>query len=319
MRTVRPYWSARATAVAMPASAASVDTTLSARCIAHPLKLGTLGHLEYYSSICWSSRYNMAMGYIVDTHCHIHDDEFNFDVDSVFNEAKIAEVGQLICIGTSAEDSQKAVDFAKKYNGVWASVGLHPHDAKLGEDDFEILARLIGENTVVAVGECGLDYYYDNSPRNDQIKALEYQLQLAVSSNKPCIFHVREAFADFWGVLKNFPDVKGVIHSFSESIENAKIAVENGLFVGLNGIISFKNSEDLRTVARQIPIGSIVLETDAPFLTPTPLRGTINVPANVRLVAACLAEVRGESLAQLIEATTSNAHALFGLDPSQII
>jgi TatD DNase family protein len=257
--------------------------------------------------------------YLVDTHCHIHDEEFSFDQSSVFESAIDAGVRQLICVGTSGSDSEKAASYVHDRAGLWASAGLHPHHAKLGEDDLETIARLAVDPKVVAIGEFGLDYYYDNSPRADQIKCLEYQLQLALSFNKPCIFHVRDAFDDFWPVLDNFPGVRGVLHSFSATGTEVEAALKRGLYMGLNGIMTFTKDERQLDAMKLIPLQNIVLETDSPFLTPTPLRGTINVPANVRLVAACLAEMRGESLDRLVEATTQNAHKLFSLNSSEII
>lgn len=258
------------------------------------------------------------MSFLVDTHCHIHDKEFTFAND-IFDTAKVANVRQMICIGTSGADSQDAVEFVQDRPGLWASVGLHPHDAKAGKKDLEIIAMLVDEPKVVAVGEFGLDYHYDNSPRADQIKAFEYQLQLAVSLDKPCIFHVREAFSDFWPVLDNFRGVRGVIHSFSATSTEVDEAVKRDLYMGINGIMTFTKINTQLDAVRRAPLAKMVLETDAPFLTPTPLRGTMNVPANVRLVAAYLAEMRGETLDLLIEATTKNAQQLFSLDPSEII
>lgn len=257
--------------------------------------------------------------HIVDTHCHIHDREFSFDQADVVESAVAADVRQLICVGTSGEDSEHAVEFVESITGMWASVGLHPHDAKLSEDNFETIARLAGHPKVVAIGECGLDYYYNNSPKVDQIQALEYQLQLAQSVGKPCIFHVRDAFADFWPILSNFSGVRGVVHSFTTGVSEVDECVKRGLYMGLNGIMTFTKEVAQLEAATYIPLESLLLETDSPFLTPSPLRGTINVPANVRLVAACLAEMRGETLNQLIEATTTNAQKLFSLNQSEYI
>jgi len=256
--------------------------------------------------------------YLVDTHCHIHDVDLSFDLSEVFKTARENDVRQLICIGTSGEDSEKAVEFARQYDGVWATVGLHPHDAKLGEDDFEMLARLVADPKVVAIGECGLDYYYNNSPKADQKQALEYQLQLAQSAGKPCTFHVRDAFDDFWPILDNFPGVSGVIHSFSTSSDVLEQALKRGLYISLNGIMTFTKDQNQLAAAKAVPLAKMVLETDAPFLTPSPLRGTMNLPANVRLVAAYLAELRGETLEQLIQATTTNAQLLFSLDSTTL-
>jgi TatD DNase family protein len=257
--------------------------------------------------------------HLIDTHCHIHDTEFGFDLTQVYSGALEANVRQMICIGTSGQDSERAVEFCADKEGLFASIGLHPHDAKMGEDDLEMIARLTMMPKVVAIGEFGLDYYYENSPKADQLVALEYQLQLATSFNKPCVFHVREAFADFWPVLDNFRGVRGVIHSFTSGKEDVEQALERGLYLGINGILTFTKDQSQIEAMKSIPLQNLVLETDAPFLTPTPLRGTMNVPANVRLVAACLAEMRGESLDSLIEATTNNAQTLFSLPSNELL
>lgn len=257
--------------------------------------------------------------HLVDTHCHIHDTSFTFDKEQVLESAISADVRQLICVGTSGEDSERAVEFVENKSGLWASVGLHPHDARLSEDNFETIARLAGHQKVVAIGECGLDYHYNNSPKADQIQALEYQLQLAQSVNKPCIFHVRDAFSDFWPILDNFSGIRGVVHSFTATKTEVDECLKRGIYVGLNGIMTFTKEVTQLEAVTYMPLENIVLETDSPFLTPSPLRGTINVPANVRLVAACLAEMRGETLNQLIEATTTNAQKLFSLNKSELI
>lgn len=248
---------------------------------------------------------------LIDTHCHIHDPEFGFDVSTVLTDAHASGVEKMICIGTNGMDSEQAVAFAHQYDNIWATVGLHPHDAKVGEDDFEILARLASDEKVVGIGECGLDYYYDHSPKSAQKVALEYQLQLALSVGKPLSFHVRDAFDDFWSILDNFVGVRGVIHSFTASTLEVEEAMKRGLYIALNGIMTFTKEQYQRDAAKAVPLEKLMLETDAPFLTPTPLRGKMNVPANVRLVAAYLAELRGEPLDKLIEATTKNAQTLF--------
>lgn len=261
---------------------------------------------------------------LVDTHCHIHDKEYKFDIPKIFENAANQDVSTMICIGTSALDSQNAVEFAHKHPNCYATVGLHPHDAKLGEDDFEILASLANDPKVVAIGEFGLDYFYENSPKADQIKALRYQLELALSANKPCVFHVREAqkqdksatgraFADFWPIFDEFTGIRGVIHSFSSSIEDLEEALKRGLYIGLNGIMTFTKDEKQLAAAKAVPLDRLLLETDSPFLTPTPKRGTINEPSNVRLVAEFLSRLRGESITTLADTTTGNAHTLFGI------
>jgi TatD DNase family protein len=172
----------------------------------------------------------------------------------------------------------------------------------------------------VAIGEFGLDYYYENSSMEDQQKALRYQLELAASSNKPCVFHIRDsqkqggsAFDDFWPIFDEFTGIKGVIHSFSAGEKELKECLKRGLYIGLNGIMTFSKDDKQLAAAKAVPLNRLLLETDAPFLTPAPKRGTINEPANVELVAEFLSRLRGESVAMLAEATTGNAHALFGI------
>lgn len=262
---------------------------------------------------------------LVDTHCHIHDAEYNYDIPTILENAKKAGVDSLICIGTSALDSQQAVQFVEDKPGLFAAVGLHPHDAKLGEDDFEILASLANNPKVVAVGEFGLDYYYGNSSKVDQLKALHYQLELALSAGKPCVFHIRDsnggpddipgsAYEDFFEVFDKFTGVRGVVHSFSATNIELQECLKRGLYISLNGIMTFSKVQKQLDAAKAIPLDKLLLETDSPFLTPVPKRGTINEPSNVRLVAEFLSRLRGESLETLAEATTGNARTLFGIN-----
>lgn len=250
---------------------------------------------------------------LIDTHCHIHDPKYELQVPEVLNNAQKAGVRSIVCIGTSALDSQQAVEFVKDKPNCFASIGLHPHDAKLGEDDFELLANLINKPKVIAIGEFGLDYFYENSPKADQITALRYQLELAANSGKPCIFHIREAFDDFWPIFDEYTGIKGVVHSFTAGEKELNECLKRGLFIGLNGIMTFTKDQGQLGAAKAVPLDKLLLETDSPFLTPVPKRGTINEPANVELVAEFLSRLRGESVATLAEATTGNAHALFGI------
>ncbi len=250
---------------------------------------------------------------LIDTHCHIQDTDFESIITRVLQNAKDAGVVQLVAVGADGESSEAAVRFAQQHEGCFASVGLHPHDAKLGEDTFETIARLATEKKVVAIGECGLDYYYDNSPKADQQRALEYQLYLARSLNLPCIFHVRDAFDDFWPIFDRFSGLRGVVHSFSATPRELDQVLSRGLYVGLNGIMTFTKDEKQLAAAQAVPLEKLLLETDAPFLTPPPKRGTMNEPANVDLVAAFLARLRGESLEVLHKATTDNARSLYRL------
>lgn len=244
----------------------------------------------------------------IDTHCHIHDSEFYpNDREDVYNRAVGADV-KMICIGTSEKSSAEAVEFVKNHENTWATVGVHPHDTKDGWAKIgEILAKK--HDSVVGIGEIGLDYFYDNSPRDTQIAALEQQLQWASDYDLPVSFHVRESFDDFWPIFANFAGVKGVLHSFTDSTKNLEKALSEGLFIGVNGISTFSKTN--QAIWDQIPLDKFLLETDAPFLTPVPFRGKINEPTYVREVAAYHARKRDISLHEIAKATSKNAMALF--------
>lgn len=247
---------------------------------------------------------------LVDTHCHIHEVGYPIDVEEVLARAREAGVEKMICVGTSEVSSVEALDFASKHDNIYASVGVHPHDSKDGYGKIDDLVRASAKK-LVAVGEIGLDYFYTHSPREVQIKALESQIQIALSYNLPIIFHVREAFDDFWSIIDNFHGVRGVLHSFTDSQANLEAGMERGLYVGVNGISTFTKDQSQKELFARIPIDRLLFETDAPFLTPVPKRGTINEPAFVVLVANAQANARSISLDEISAATTANAVKLF--------
>ncbi len=230
---------------------------------------------------------------LADSHCHIHFSEYDYDIDKTLEGAKQAGVNMLIAISTDVTNSIESIEFAKTHSSVVATVGIHPHEATktLKNNLFGDLEKLIVENIddISGIGECGLDYYYEHSGRQDQIKLLEMQLDLAIKHNLPISFHVREAFDDFWAVLNNFDSVRGVVHSFSSGQKDMDSVLGYGLYVGINGIITFSREENMLETIRQAPLEKMLLETDAPYLTPKPYRGKINKPEYVRLVAEFLA------------------------------
>jgi TatD DNase family protein len=222
----------------------------------------------------------------------------------------------LLCVGTTIEDSELAVSFVQSRPATWASIGIHPHEAQRYVADSAALARfsaLATQPKVVAVGECGLDYFYNHSPKEAQEKVLRFQIELALKHNLPMIFHVRDAFKDFWPIFDSYDGIRGVIHSFSSDRYDLEQILKRNLYVGLNGITTFMKAEAQLAAVKQVPLDSLVLETDAPFLTPTPYRGTMCEPKHVRVTAEFLAELRGESLDLLATRTSANAHKLFGL------
>lgn len=246
---------------------------------------------------------------LIDTHCHIHESDYPLPVSEVLQRAADAGVEKMICVGTSEQSSRDAVAFASRYDHVYAAVGVHPHDTKGGYGAIAGLAL----DDVVAIGEIGLDYYYDHSPRDVQIAALEAQMQIALDSGLPIIFHVREAFDDFWPIFDNFHGVRGELHSFTDTQANLDKAFERGLYVGVNGISTFTKDPAQQRLYATIPLDKMLLETDAPFLTPTPYRGSINEPAFVSEVARHHAAIRGVLPIAVAKATTANAIALFDL------
>ncbi len=251
----------------------------------------------------------------VDTHCHIHFSDYELDPDVVIKDANEVGVTRMICVGCTLEDSKLGIDIAKRHEGIWASIGLHPHEAKEYVNNPKALQEfhaLASAPKVVAIGEIGLDYYYKHSDPKDQSDMLRFQLTVAQEYNLPVIFHVRDAFEDFWPIFDEFK-VSGVIHSFSAGKTEIDQILDRGLFIGLNGIMTFtKNQKQLEAI-KTIPLNKIVLETDAPFLTPTPYRGTICQPKHVVTTAEFLSNLYDCPLETFAASTTQNALALFNL------
>lgn len=250
---------------------------------------------------------------LVDTHCHIHEADYPLDREAVYQRAIETGVTKMVCVGTDEASSRQAVEFAAGHENAWATIGVHPHEAKNGLQTIETLRQLANEPKVVAVGECGLDYYYTHSPKDVQEKILRAQIELALEHNLPMSFHVREAFDDFWPIFDDYKNIRGVLHSFTDSQENLEKAIERGLYVGVNGISTFTKIEVQQEMFRHVPLDRLLLETDAPFLTPVPKRGTLNEPAYVMHVATHLAALHAVSLEELAEATTQGANKLFSL------
>lgn len=247
---------------------------------------------------------------LIDTHCHIHESTYPILPDDVLKTAKDVGVTRMICVGTNEKSSVEAVAFAKAHEGVYATIGVHPHDTK---DGWEKIKALADASRLVGVGEIGLDYFYTHSPREIQIKALEEQIDFALNHNLPIVFHVREAFDDFWPIFDNFSGIRGELHSFTDTQKNLEEGLKRGLFIGVNGISTFTKDPSQQKMFAAIPLEKMLLETDAPFLTPVPFRGKVNEPAFVKNVAEFHAHIRGISLEEIASATTSNAVTLFAL------
>ena len=247
---------------------------------------------------------------LVDTHCHIHESSL-FDVEQVDDAIKRARengVATVIGIGTNSTSSMEAITLARRSDACYAVVGVHPHDTK---DGVEPIGSLLASyrKDIVGIGEIGLDYFYTHSPREIQIAALEQQLQWALDYSLPVSFHVRDGFDDFWPIYANFSGIRGVLHSFTDSMANLQTALSQGLYIGVNGISTFSKTNNAMWDA--IPLDKMLLETDAPFLTPVPHRGKVNEPAFVRHVAEYHANRRGVELEHLARVTSANASNLF--------
>lgn len=270
---------------------------------------------------------------LFDTHCHIHEavrrttpvydkwheKEFDADPDRMMADANAAGVGYLLCVGTTYEDSKLALEFAENRQNTWVSIGIHPHEAEeaLQKGHLDAFAGLVNGPKVKAVGECGLDFYYNHSSKAAQIKVLRFQIELALKHNLPLSFHVREAFDDFWPIFESYQGIRGVLHSYTDNLANLERALGHGLYIGVNGIATFTKSAEQSVMYITIPSDRLLFETDAPFLTPNPFRGTMCEPKHVRVTAEFVSELRrpstGESLEQTIAATTTNAFRLFSL------
>ncbi len=247
-----------------------------------------------------------------DTHAHIHFPDYPYDADQTWAEAQEAGVVGMIAVGCRLADSLGAIELAQKHDGIWAAIGIHPHEAaEFNEKDaFE---KLIDRDKVVAIGEVGLDYFYSHSPKNKQVELLHWQLQLAQDSQLPVVFHVRDAFNDFWPIFDQYSLKTSLIHSFTGVKSDVDEILKRDLFIAQNGIMTFSKQQTQLEAAKAIPLERLVLETDAPYLTPKPLRGKICKPEHVTLTAAFLAELRHESLDELAYQTTQNARALFNV------
>jgi TatD DNase family protein len=253
---------------------------------------------------------------LTDTHCHIHFTDYPLEVNEVLASAHAAGVDRMLCVGCTLGDSKHAVAFAERHDNIWASIGLHPHEgSEYVHDDHALqqFRELAIHPKVVAIGETGLDYHYNHSSKVDQKKLLRFQLELGLEHNLPFIFHVREAFEDFWQIIDAYTGVRGVVHSFSSNTADLEQVLARGLYVGLNGIMTFTKEPEQLEAAKRVPEDKLVLETDAPFLTPKPFRGKVCEPKHVRNTAEFLAELRGESIEELARNTTSNAQKLFNL------
>ena len=252
---------------------------------------------------------------LVDSHCHLDFPEFAEDFDGVLARAEAAGVGTMVTICTRLSKFDAVRTIAEHHANIYCSVGVHPHNAaEEGLDDPAALLRLARHERVVGIGETGLDYYYEHSPRAAQQASFRTHIRAARDSGLPLIVHTREADGDTMAMLEEEHaegPFTGLIHCFSTSRELAERAVELGMMISFSGIVTFNKAEELRAIARDLPLEHILVETDAPFLAPMPHRGKRNEPGYVAHTAACVAEARGLTAEELADATTDNFFRLF--------
>ncbi len=262
---------------------------------------------------------------IVDSHCHLDFEDFRQDLAGVLDRARGAGIVAMVCVGSGADlaTAERAVALAAREPDVFAAIGIHPHDAgKITPDFWPALEELAKKDRVVGIGETGLDYFYDHSPRQAQREAFERFLALAASVARPVICHVRDAHDDALSVLRTgpLPEAGGVIHCFTGTVEHARRYLDLGLFLSFSGVLTFKKADEIRQAAAYAPPDRILVETDAPYLAPIPHRGQRNEPAFVAATLEALARVRGLSVERAAEMTTSNAFTVFRLPaPATIV
>ena len=253
---------------------------------------------------------------LIDSHAHIQGKEYTGEVDAVIGRAREAGVEQIIVVGGAGDMSSNtaAVALAESWPNLYATVGMHPHDAKdVGEEELQQLKELAAHPKVIAVGETGLDYYYNHSPREVQRRVFAQFIRLASETDLPLVVHERDAAREVAELLRGEGEgkIRGVIHCFTGDYAAACAYLDLGFYLSLTGIITFKNAEPLREVVRKMPLDRIFVETDSPYLTPVPHRGRRNEPAYVRFVAATIASVKGLNIEELARVTTNNVRELF--------
>lgn len=250
---------------------------------------------------------------LTDSHCHLFYDQIFRDIDNVLIRSKRLGVSRFICVGTNINDSLLSLDIAEKFENVYCSAGIHPHDSQdVDKDYIQQIELIMNSKKMIAIGEIGLDYFRNISSKKNQIKVFNELLQLAEKINKPIIFHNRDADQDIIDILSSYPNVIGVSHCFSSTLSTAKKLLDMGYYISFSGNLTFKNS-DLSKVAKYLPLDRLLVETDSPYLSPEPYRGKPNEPGRTRYVAEKLAEIHNISFESVAEQTTKNINKLFSI------
>jgi TatD DNase family protein len=248
----------------------------------------------------------------IDNHCHLEDDQ---TLSAVLEASLQAGVTQMVTVGTDSASSASCLALAARYEQIWATAGLHPHDAAEGLDGvLQVIAENIGNPKLVAIGECGLDYHYDHSPRQIQRQVFAQQIALAHDHELPLVIHTRNAWDETFEILdaESVPE-RTVFHCFTGGPAEAAACLERNALLSISGIVTFPSAADVREAVRIAPLDALMVETDSPFLTPVPHRGTPNTPARVGLIGAEIAQLHGVGLSEVAEQTTATARRFYGL------
>ena len=252
---------------------------------------------------------------LIDSHAHLILEAFEQDRDNVIQEAFSNGITHIVQSCDNLEEIEKNLTLAKKHKNIYSSVGIHPHEAKSWTDvTSDTLINYSKEEKVIAIGECGLDFYYNYSPKEIQLKVFREQIKISNQVSLPLIIHTRDAFKETIEILKEEkPQFGGVLHCYTGNLETAKEAINLGFYVSWSGILTFKNASDLREIAKTLPLNKTLIETDCPFLAPIPFRGKRNEPKFVKLVAEELARIHNKTPEEIGEITSENTKKLFGL------
>ncbi len=253
---------------------------------------------------------------LIDTHVHLNADQYDEDLEEVMTRAKEAGIEKMVVVGFDRKTIERTMDLLEKYDNVYGVIGWHPVDAiDCTDEDLEWIEKLSSHPKIVGIGETGLDYHWDKSPHDVQKEVFKKQIALAKRVQLPIIIHNRNATEDCIGILKSegAHEIGGIMHAFSGDESDADTIIDMNFYVSLGGPVTFKNAQDPKDIAVHVPIDKLLVETDAPYLTPHPYRGKRNEPAYVKLVAEKIAELRGMTYEDLAAQTTKNAETLFGI------
>jgi len=254
---------------------------------------------------------------LFDTHAHLNAVQYDEDVEQVIERARAEGVSHIVVVGFDRPTIDRAMELAERHPFIYAAVGWHPVDAiDMTDNDLQMIEQLAAHPKVVAIGEMGLDYYWDKSPKDVQQDVFRRQIALAKKVKLPIIIHNREATADILKILQeeNAAEVGGIMHCFSGSVEVARQCIEMNFLISLGGPVTFKNAKKPKEVAKEIPLSHLLIETDCPYLTPHPFRGKRNEPSYVKYVAEAIAEIKNVSFAEVAKTTTENAKKMFAID-----